>query len=140
MRSSCDSTRPPAPGYGPGMAFDTDRMVERVRTECGKRLLAAALALQAAYRDDVSKGNPAPHDDPAPKGEFPRLRTGGGRANVAIAPATVPEVARAESVSVGFRPGGMHLLYLSGRGWKGLVDTYGRAGARLRALVAGGGR
>lgn len=121
------------------MSFDTDSMVARVRAECARRLIAAALALQAEYRADVSDGNPAPHDNPAPKGAFPRLRTGGGRANVSIAPASVAEVQQAEQVSVGFRPGGMHLLYLKGRGWKGLADTYGRVKDRLRALVAGGG-
>ncbi len=121
------------------MAFDTDAMVNRVRAECARRLIAAALALQSEYRNDLSTGNPAPHENPAPKGEFPRLRTGGGRANVAIVPASVAEVQQTEQVSVGFRPGGMHLLYLKGKGWKGLADTYGRVRDRLRALVAGGG-
>jgi hypothetical protein len=121
------------------MAFDTDAIVERIRTEAARRLLAAALALQAAYRGDVSVGNPAPHDDPAPRGDYPRLRTGGGRANVAVEPASVARVAAEGAVSVGHRKAGAHLYWLAGKGWKGILDTLRRERARIRQVLGGGG-
>lgn len=121
------------------MALDADAMVQRIRQEAARRLLAAALALQSAHREDVSTGNPAPHDHPAPKGDFPRLRTGGGRAAVVVAPTSIGEVVTSGQVSVGHREGGQHLFWLAGHGWKGLADTYARERARLRAIVEGNG-
>lgn len=120
------------------MALDTDAIVARVRREAARRLLAAALTLQALHRGDLSTGNPAPHDSPAPKGEFPRLRTGGGRANVTVAPASLAEIATAEAVSVGHRPGGVHLYFLGQKGWKGIADTYARERDKVRATLDGG--
>lgn len=120
------------------MAFDTDAVVARIRQEAARRLLAAAITLQSAYRADVSKGNPAPHDHPAPKGDYPRLRTGQGRAGVSVWPASVGEVMAAGSVSVGFRPP-IHLYWLAGKGWKGMLDTYHREQARLKAILEGNG-
>jgi hypothetical protein len=121
------------------MALDVDAIVNRIRTEAARRLLAAAITLQSAHRSDLSKGNPSPHDHPAPKGDYPRLRTGGGRAGVVVTPTSVNEVIATGSVSVGHRAGGHHLYFLAGRGWKGLQDTYARERARLRALIEGSG-
>lgn len=118
--------------------FDPDASMGRIRAEVARRLLAAALALQAEARADVSRGNPAPHDNPAPKGEFPKLRTGGGRAAIAVTPASVAAVADRGSVGVGHRRTGAHLLYLSGKGWKGIGDSLQRARGRINALLRGG--
>jgi hypothetical protein len=120
------------------MAFDADAIVTRLRQEAARRLLAAAITLQSAHRADVSKGNPAPHDAPAPKGEFPRLRTGQGRAGVSVSPLSVSEVMAGGSVSVGYRPP-IHLYWLVGKGWKGLIDTYQRERSRLRSILEGNG-
>jgi hypothetical protein len=117
------------------MSFDADAMVARIRAEAARRLLAAAITLQSAYRADLSVGNPAPHDNPAPPGQFPRLRTGGGRANVAVAPASVAEVVSRGEVAVGYRPGGMHLMYLGGRGWKWVTDTHARERDNLQRIL-----
>lgn len=119
------------------MSINPVAIADRVRREAARRLLAAAITLQSAHRVDVSVGNPSPHDNPAPRGEFPRLRTGGGRANVAIAPASIGEVAATGAVSVGHRPGGAHLMYLAGRGWRGLLDTLQRDRPRILAILAG---
>jgi len=119
------------------MAFDADAIVQRVRREAARRLLAAAITLQSAYRADVSVGNPAPHDHPPPKGAFPALRTGGGRANVAVTPASIGEVMAAGSVSVGHRENGKHLYFLAGKGWKGMLDTYKRERPKLLVILQG---
>jgi hypothetical protein len=121
------------------MALDADAIVLRIRTAAAKRLLAAAITLQSAHRADVSRGNPAPHGNPAPAGEFPRLRTGGGRAGVTVTPASVAEVMRDGKVSVGHREAGKHLYLLAGKGWKGLRDTYTRERSRLVAIIEGSG-
>ncbi len=119
------------------MAFDTDAIVQRIRAEAARRLLAAAVTLQSAYRADVSKGNPAPHDNPAPKGAFPRLRTGGGRANVAVVPASISEVMASGVVSVGHREAGKHLFFLAGKGWKGILDTLARERPKIQRILEG---
>lgn len=118
--------------------FDPDASMSRVRAEAARRLLAAAIALQSEARADVSRGNPAPHTNPAPKGQHPKLRTGGGRAAIAVTPASVTEVADAAAVGVGHRRNGAHLLYLSGKGWKGIKDSLQRARGRINALLRGG--
>lgn len=114
-------------------------MIARIRNEAARRLLAAAITLQSAHRSDLSVGNPSPHRQPAPRGDYPRLRTGGGRANVAVAPASVAGVLSAGYVAVGYRPGGVHLAYLGNKGWKWIADTYVREGARLAAILQGNG-
>jgi hypothetical protein len=120
------------------MALDTDAIVARIRQEAARRLLAAAITLQSWHREDLSVGNPAPHDHPAPVSDYPRLRTGGGRANVVVEPASVAGVMAQESVTVGYRPGGMHLYWLGNRGWKWITDTYARERARINAIFGGG--
>ncbi len=117
------------------MAFDTDAIVNRVRQEAARRLLGAAIHLQSAHRKNVSTGNPAPHDNPAPKGAFPKLRTGGGRAGVAVEPVSINEIMRSGAVSVGHREAGKHLFFLAGRGWKGILDTLQQERARIRQIL-----
>lgn len=119
------------------MAFDTDAIIDRVKREAARRLLAAALALRSAHRAAVSTGNPAPHDSPAPKGDYPRLRTGGGRAGVSVSPATLGEIAAGGSVAVGHRPAGKHLYFLAGTGWKGLTDTLAAERPKIDAILKG---
>ena len=119
------------------MAFDPDAVMKRVRQEAARRLLAAAITLQSAYRADVSVGNPAPHDNPAPLGDYPRLRTGGGRANVAVVPASISEVMTAGQVVVGHREAGKHLYFLANKGWKGLLDTLARERANIQRILSG---
>lgn len=118
--------------------FDPEETIRRVEIEAARRLLAAAITLQTDHRQDLSIGNPAPHKNPAPKGEFPRLRTGGGRAGVQFSPSTVEEVRQRRAVAVGFRPGAMHLLFLGGKGWKWLVTTYERVKPKIDRILHGG--
>lgn len=121
------------------MSFDPQATIDRVRREAARRLLAAAITLQTAHRTDLSVGNPSPHTNPAPKGQFPKLRTGGLRAGVAVSPASIAEVMSRGSVGVGYRPGGMHGIFLGGRGWRWLLDAYERDRAKIGAILAGGG-
>lgn len=118
--------------------FDADGFAARLSDRAAVRLLAAALAFQSAARADLSKGNPSPHDRPAPKGEFPRLRTGQGRAAVALDTTDRKRVAAERRVRVGLRVAGQHLFYLRRKGWEGLPDTLARVRGQLAAVLAGG--
>jgi hypothetical protein len=119
--------------------INTAAIVDRIRREAARRLLAAAITLQTAHRGDLSTGNPSPHKAPAPKGSYPRLRTGGLRANVVVSPVSISEVMARGKCGVGYRPGGMHGLYLGRKGWLDVVDTYTREKGRLAAILKGSG-
>lgn len=117
--------------------FDPASVMAGVRREAARRLLAAAITLQTDHRLDLSRGNPAPHRSPAPKGEFPRLRTGGLRAGVAVEPASIPAVMSGGRVVVGYRPSAAHGAYLGGRGWQWLLDTLRREKGKIDAILRG---
>lgn len=120
------------------MSFDPDAIVDRIRREAGRRLLAAAITLQTDHRQDLSVGNPSPHKNPAPKGEYPRLRTGNLRAGVQIAPASIPEVLAKGGVAVGYRQPAFYGVILGGKGWKWVIQTYERERATIDRILAGG--
>lgn len=109
-------------------------MADRHRREAAKRLLKAAAVLQAEHRRDLSRGNPAPHGDPAPPGEFPKARTGNLVAQVGVEPDPAA-VLRELRARVGLRPAGFYGGALRRRGWRGLRDTLDRARDRVRAAL-----
>lgn len=113
-------------------------VILRAREAAARRLIAAALVVQSQARTDLSKGNPSPHDHPAARGDFPRLRTGGGRASVAIEPAAPRAVMASGRVSVGYRPSGVHLNHLKRKGWLGLIDSFVKVRSRVTAILRGG--
>lgn len=121
------------------MSFDPASVMTGVRKEAARRLLAAAITLQTHHRRDLSRGNPAPHGNPALKGEFPRLRTGGLRAGVAVEPASLAAVMATGRVVVGYRPAALHGLYLGGQGWRWVLDTYQRERGAIGRILTGGG-
>ena len=119
------------------MAVDPNAIVARIRQELARRILRAGLTLQSAHRDDLSVGNPSPHATPAPRGDYPRLRTGNLRANVVLSTYAPGDVERTLSLAIGYRPAGTYGLYLAAAGWKGLLDTYAREKGRIDALLQG---
>lgn len=120
------------------MSFDPDEVVDRIRREAGRRLLAAALTLQTDHRLDLSVGNPSPHKNPAPKGQFPRLRTGNLRSGIAITPASIPEVLARGGVAVGYRQNAAYGVFLGAKGWKWIIQTYEAERAAIDRILAGG--
>lgn len=119
--------------------FNLTAFEGELRTQAAKRLLAAALVLQAEHRKDLSRGNPAPHDGPAAKGEFPKARTGHLIANVGVEPLSAAQVKRTLKARVGWKPAGFYGLALWNRGWKGIKDTLSRARSAIAAALAGSG-
>jgi len=119
--------------------FNLTAFEGELRTQAAKRLLAAALVLQAEHRKDLSRGNPAPHDSPAAKGEFPKARTGHLIAAIGVEPASPAQVKQTLRVRVGWKPAGFYGLALWRKGWKGLKDTLDRARGLVAAALAGSG-
>ena len=117
--------------------MDTSAITTRIRLLAASRLLKAAITLQSESRRDVSRGNPSPHDHPAPRGEYPRLRTGQGRANIGVEPTNPAVIAAKGSVSVGHRPGGNHLFFLSEQGWLGVRNTLARHRSAITTILRG---
>lgn len=120
------------------MSFDPDTILGRIKRETAKRLIAAAITLQTAHRVDLSVGNPSPHKNPAPKGEYPRLRTGNLRAGIAFAPETIGDVMIEGAISVGYRKNSIYGVYLASKGWKWIVNTYERVRGQIERILQGG--
>lgn len=119
------------------MADPFEEMKKRVRLAVAKRLLAAAVLTQAEAKRDLSVPNPAPHLNPAPRGEFPRARTFNLRDAQAISPADLGEIARGLFVRVGVLRNAAYGPILASRGWKGIRDTYARVRDRVRRIIGG---
>jgi hypothetical protein len=120
------------------MSFDEsiDDLSLRLREELAKRVLAAAVLLQAETKRDYSRSNPRPHNNPAPRGEFPRGRTWNLRDGIAIIPATVEGVmAEGGRVRVGYLPAAFYGVVLANKGWKGIKDTYVRVRQQLAKIL-----
>jgi hypothetical protein len=113
-------------------------VVRRARLALASRLLAAAVLLQAEAKRDYSRSNPYPHDNPAPRGEFPRGRTWNLRDSIAIVPTTPQAIAAAgQTVRVGYLPAAFYGAALANRGWKGIEDTYDRVYLQLVRIIGG---
>ncbi len=121
------------------LKWNGDAWEKAVRLAAAKRLLAAALHLQAEAKRDYSRSNPAPHDHPAPRGEFPKGRTWNLRDSVAVDPASLATIAKTLTVRVGWLSGAKYGFFLMQKGWKGLRDTLARTRPQLEALLGGGG-
>lgn len=120
------------------VTFDAAGLSARLHDQAARRLLAVALTFQSEARADLSVGNPAPHNHPAAKGDFPKLRTGGGRAAVVLETTDRKRIAAELRVRVGLMKSGEHLAILRKKGWKGLPDTLARCRPKLAAILAGG--
>lgn len=109
-----------------------------VRQALARKLVAAAVMLVSEHKKRLSVGNPAPHDSPSRPGEYPRARTGFGRAQVDFEPKAPAAVATSLEVVVGLREPGWYLEHLAAeRDRLGLTQTAADLRARLEALIAG---
>ena len=117
------------------MAEDRVRRFERrLADHAGRVIYAMATAFQAEAKKDLSVPNPAPHKTPAPKGAWPRMRTGTARDGVSLDRSLAECIATGE-VRVGItKPGGVYIAALARKGWKGLKDSYLKARPRLLRL------
>lgn len=116
-----------------------DRTTARLREldlEIAKRLLAAALLLQAEHKRDLSKANPAPHRHSSKPGEYPRARTYNLRDAVEVEPRSPAGIAdNGLKVRVGYLKSAEYILELTKKNRKNVEDTAQRIKGRLRAII-----
>lgn len=103
--------------------MDVDKVMRRIRENAGRDLYRKALKVQAQHVKNLSVSNPAPHHNPAPRGEYPRGRTWNLKDAVVVSPASMNEVIQMQAVTVGVRANAFYGRVLAHRGWKGLIDT-----------------
>lgn len=116
-----------------------DQLVKRAQEGLARRLLTAAVVLQAQAKGDYSKSNPAPHLNPAPRGQFPRGRTWNLRDSIAIQPTTIAGIIReGQTVRVGYLPAAFYGAALANRGWKGITDSYASVLGEVEKIIQGG--
>ena len=109
-----------------------------IREEQAKLLLAAGITLANEHQRRLSVGNPAPHDNPSKPGEYPKLRTGFGRAQFTAWPMSISEVAQSLSVTVGVKEPGWYLEHLAeNRKRKGLLDTLDQVRKTIEEKLVG---
>lgn len=114
------------------------RVLRDAQDRLARRILAAGLYLQGEAKRDYSRSNPAPHKNPAPKGEFPRGRTWNLRDSIAVQPETIRGIIAADqTVRVGYLPAAFYGAALANRGWKGILDTYTRCRGVVAAIIKG---
>jgi hypothetical protein len=95
-----------------------------LKEQTGQRLARAAVSLAVAHQLKLSVGNPAPHKHSAKRGEYPKLRTGFGRANVTYDPQSPAEMAERGYVDVGIGLPAFYLEVLASKGWLGMLKTF----------------
>lgn len=91
-----------------------------IRGRTGLALAAAAATFVTEHQRRVGTANPRPYLDSSKVGEYPRVRTGFGQANVFYLPTSPDEIARKGYVDAGY---GENAFYM-----QALVDNQGRLG------------
>ncbi len=111
-----------------------DAMLERIRKDNAKRLLAAALKLQAEHKADLSTSYPRA----SVKGEFPHGRTWNLRDSVTVDPASVNGILdNGGWVRVGYLRNAWYILALSKIGRLTIKDTTRRIRSTLERIIKG---
>lgn len=113
------------------------RVASARRTALGEALLRAAVFLLTTHKANVSVPNPYPHTAPSRPGQYPRLRTGFGRAGYSFTPATAREVAAqlTPRCVVGVSQQAAYMEWLVDRGRKGIKATMDENKSRVRAII-----
>lgn len=97
-----------------------------LETQLRRRLLAAAVLLQAEHKRDLSKTFP-PASAP---GQFPAARTLNLRDSVAVVPIQ-------DGYRVGYLANAPYIVWLVKRGRKGILDTLARVRPRVQRIIRG---
>lgn len=69
-------------------------MLRKAQDAAAKRLLRAAVYFTNQHQLRLSVSNPRPYLTPSKPGEYPRQRTGAGKAGVVYAPSRIPDIIR----------------------------------------------
>ncbi len=117
-----------------GFTWNGAAVMDEIKEDAAKLLLALAITLQSAHRKKLNKSNPPPHDNPAAQGEYPKKRTGFLQSSVMIDPKTIAEIKKSGYVRVGYAKAAEYGLFLGLRGWKWLEDTLDEESSKLQRL------
>lgn len=100
--------------------------LRRLEADIRRRLLAAAVLLQAEHKRDLSKTFP-PASSP---GQFPAARTFNLRDSVAVVPIK-------DGYRVGYLANAAYIVWLVKRGRLGIIDTLQRIRPRVNRIIRG---
>lgn len=119
--------------------FDhTNAFIDQLEQAGAEMLQLAALELQQQATKDLRAGkNPLPYKTPAPRGTFPRVRTGFLASSILYQPQSVAAIRKAGYVRIGYRASAFYGIALGGRGWKWLNDSLDNAMPRVSATLNG---
>ena len=110
---------------------NTDAATRDLQRQVEARLMGAGVLLQAEHKRDLSKANPAPHNNPSKPGQYPRARTYNLRDAVAVEKVSPVEI------RVGYLKSAWYIVPLSIRARLNIRHTAGRIKTRLDALLRG---
>lgn len=140
--------------------WNGDALMQSLREEAAKGLIAAAVFYANTLRQKVSRSSPfrigprggRQYYDPSRPGEYPKLRTGAGQKSISLGaggrafdarrgPAIADVLANGMAVQVGYEEPNHHLLPLEfAQGRKGLIDLLDEMRPQLAALATAGFR
>ncbi len=118
------------------LEWNGDAFIKALNERAAKGLLAAAKTLQNEDRSRRGIRNPRPYRNSAPKGEYPHLRTGAGRAGIMVSPSSLSEVMQLLRVRVGYARNTFYSAVLESEGWKGLRNTLTEIQGQLGGVIA----
>lgn len=116
--------------------WNGDAFIRNLQETAAKGLLAAAKTLQNEERARRGIRNPRPYHNSAPKGQYPHLRTGAGRAGIMVSPSSLSEVINLLRVRVGYARNTFYSAVLESQGWKGLKNTLTDIRGQLGNVIA----
>ena len=118
-----------------------DALKKELEEKAAEILLMAAIELQTAARADLNRqSNPAPHKHPAKPGSFPKVRTGFLRDGVMYWPTSIPAIAKAGFIRIGYSKAAFYGVALGKRGFKWIVDSLNQNRQRIEEKLANIGR
>lgn len=117
--------------------WNGDEFMDELRENAARLLLVAATVLQTQHMKDLNKSNPRPYLNPAPKGEFPRKRTGNLQAGILIDPPDLDQIKSTLKVRVGYSANADYGAFLAVRGWKWILDSLAACESRIVQLTGG---
>ena len=118
-----------------GLNINTQQCLLELEEQTGRMLARMALYVQAQHTQSLrAKGNPSPHDNPAPKGTYPAVRSAVLSRSVVYEPTSPKQMAKEGRVRIGLLQNAFYGEVLAGKGWKGLLDTMERVKPQLMAI------
>lgn len=114
-----------------------EQAMREVEKQAAIRLIKAAITLQVEMMRLLNISNPPPHDNPAPRGDYPRKRTGNLQGQIGYSPTSITDVVREKSIKVGYGKQGFYGIALARRGWKSIRNAAHEIRQKLQKILEG---